>query len=205
MIKTLLWNTRGIGEPHKQKHVHWLCQNHKPKVLVIIEPKVYLDESFFCRRFGFNKVVSNSTSKIWCFMDYLMNCDILSSHEQFLHPRFSTDLLPHDFLCTWVYAKHTRAKRRELWNEIRNIDPGCEPWLLGGDFNIILEANERKGGAAPNIRTMEDFSDMLLDCGLQDAGFEGAQFTWSRKRLWQRLDRFLYSHTWLHSFPITRI
>ncbi|KAL0393384.1 UNVERIFIED_CONTAM: hypothetical protein Sradi_2561200 [Sesamum radiatum] len=138
-------------------------------------------------------------------MDYSMNCDILSSHEQFLHPRFSTDLLPHDFLYTWVYAKHTRAERRELWNEIRNIDPSCEPWLLGGDFNIILEANERKGGAAPNIRTMEDFSDMLLDCGLQDAGFEGAQFTWSRNRLWQRLDRFLYSHIWLHSFPITRI
>ncbi|KAL0412318.1 UNVERIFIED_CONTAM: hypothetical protein Slati_3821500, partial [Sesamum latifolium] len=167
---------RGITQ---QRHVHWLCQSHKPKVLVIIEPKVYLDEVYFCRRFGFNKV--------------------------FLHLRFSTDLLPHGLLCTWVYAKHTRAQRRELWNDIRNINPGDEPWLLGGDFNIILEANERKGGAAPKIRTMEDFSDMLLDCGLQDAGFEGAQFTWSRNRLWQRLDRFLYSPTWLDSFPLTRI
>ncbi|KAK4385710.1 hypothetical protein Sango_2695000 [Sesamum angolense] len=98
-----------------------------------------------------------------------------------------------------------RAERRELWDEIRHIDPGNEPWLLGGDFNTILGAHERKGGAAPKIRTMEDFSDMLIDCGLQDAGFEGAQFTWSRNRLWQQLDRFLYSHTWLHSFPLTRI
>lgn len=149
MIKILLRNIRSIGEPHKQKHVHWLCQKHKPKILVTIEPKVYLDEIFFCRRLGFHKVVNNVNSKIWCFMDKSMNCDILTSSEQFLHLRLSTNLLPHDLTCTWVNAKHTRVERRELWNDIRNIDSGNDPWLFWGDFNISLEASERKGGAVP--------------------------------------------------------
>ncbi|KAL2248140.1 UNVERIFIED_CONTAM: putative mitochondrial protein [Sesamum indicum] len=144
MIKILLWNIHGIGEPHKQKPVHWLCQKHKPKILVIIEPKVYFDETFFCRRLGFHKVVSNVNSKIWCFMDNSMNCDILSSSEQFLHLRLSTDLLPHDLTCTWVYAKHTRAETRELWNDIRSIDPGNDPWLLGEISTLSLKLAKGK-------------------------------------------------------------
>ncbi|KAL0316455.1 UNVERIFIED_CONTAM: hypothetical protein Sradi_5523700 [Sesamum radiatum] len=203
-MKVLLWNIRGIGEAHKQKHVHYLCQKHKPSALVIIEPKVELDSRYFCRRLGFNSVV-NSNSKIWCFIKDSLHCDILNSQEQFLHLRFTSDLMPQSFLCTWVYAKHTRAERRELWDALRNIDQGVEPWLLGGDFNTVLYTSERKGGASPKIRTMEDFGDMMLDCGLQDAGFEGTQFTWSRNRLWQRLDRFIYSHIWNQEFPFTRI
>ncbi|KAL0283420.1 UNVERIFIED_CONTAM: hypothetical protein Sradi_7230400 [Sesamum radiatum] len=157
------------------------------------------------RRLGFDKVVCNTNSKIWCFTKNDLACDILISQEQLLHVRLSSNDTPKGVLCSWVYAKHTRAERRLLWDELRNIDPGDEPWLLGGDFNIILHASERKGGAPPKIKTMEDFGDMLLDCGLQDAGFEGAQFTWSRSRLWQRLDRFLFSHTWTHAFPLSRV
>ncbi|KAL0356478.1 UNVERIFIED_CONTAM: putative ribonuclease H protein [Sesamum radiatum] len=198
-------HNRGLGSLDKQKHIHWLCLTHKPQVLVIIEPKVNLDDRYFCRRLGFDKVVCNTNSKIWCFTKNDLACDILISQEQLLHVRLSSNDTPKGVLCSWVYAKHTRAERRLLWDELRNIDPGDEPWLLGGDFNIILHASERKGGAPPKIKTMEDFGDMLLDCGLQDAGFEGAQFTWSRSRLWQRLDRFLFSHTWTHAFPLSRV
>ncbi|KAL0433842.1 UNVERIFIED_CONTAM: hypothetical protein Slati_2718500 [Sesamum latifolium] len=204
-MKILLWNIRGIGEAHKQKHVHWLCQKHKSNILVIVETKVQLDERYFCRRLGFDKVISNPNSKIWCFIKEDINCNILTSQEQFLHIRISSELWPNGFLCTWVYAKHTRAQRRELWDALRNIDQGVDPWLFGGDFNTIICCSERKGGATPKIRTMEDFGDMMMDCGLQDAGFEGAQFTWSRNRLWQRLDRFLFSHTWNKAFPLSRI
>ncbi|KAL0407597.1 UNVERIFIED_CONTAM: putative ribonuclease H protein [Sesamum radiatum] len=176
-------HNRGLGSLDKQKHIHWLCLTHKPQVLVIIEPKVNLDDRYFCRRLGFDKVVCNTNSKIWCFTKNDLACDILISQEQLLHVRLSSNDTPKGVLCSWVYAKHTRAERRLLWDELRNIDPGDEPWLLGGDFNIILHASERKGGC----------------------WFEGAQFTWSRSRLWQRLDRFLFSHTWTHAFPLSRV
>ncbi|KAL0328995.1 UNVERIFIED_CONTAM: hypothetical protein Sradi_4886200 [Sesamum radiatum] len=134
-----------------------------------------------------------------------LNCDVMESQEQFVHLCIKSDLTTQGFYCTWVYAKHTRAERRELWGALRQLDIGEDPWMLGGDFNVTLHASERKGGSAPKIRTMDDFGDMLLDCGLQDTGFEGAQFTWSRNRLWQRLDRYLISHTWNRVFPSSRV
>ncbi|KAL0294604.1 UNVERIFIED_CONTAM: hypothetical protein Scaly_3118700 [Sesamum calycinum] len=124
-------NTEGLRSVDKQKHIHWLCLEHKPQILVIIEPKVNLDERYFYRWLGFDKVVHNANSKIWCFWKNEFTCDILISHEQYLHVRLSSTRFPNGLLCSLVYAKHTRAERRELWDDLRNIDPGEEPWLLG--------------------------------------------------------------------------
>ncbi|KAI3452547.1 hypothetical protein Pfo_009211 [Paulownia fortunei] len=52
---------------------------------------------------------------------------------------------------------------------------------------------------------MNDFGDMITDCGLIDAGFEGQCFTWTNKRVWERLDRILYSDAWLHAFESTKV
>ncbi|KAL0327393.1 UNVERIFIED_CONTAM: hypothetical protein Sangu_1817300 [Sesamum angustifolium] len=160
---------------------------------------------YFCRRLGFDKIVSNSNSKIWCFMKEEINCNVLTSQERFIHILIAFDFWQSGFLCTWVYAKHTRPERWQLWDALRTINQGDDPWLLGGDFNIILCCSERKGGVTPKIKTMEEFGDMMMNCGLQDAGFKRAQFTWSRNRLWQRLNRFLFSHTWNQAFPLSRI
>ncbi|KAL0304686.1 UNVERIFIED_CONTAM: LINE-1 retrotransposable element O protein [Sesamum angustifolium] len=79
------------------------------------------------------------------------------------------------------------------------------PWIIGGDFNIILTAKEKRGGAYPKFRAMEEFADTVLECGLIDAGFEGSEYTWSNRITWERLDRFFYSEAWLDVFTSTRI
>lgn len=50
------------------------------------------------------------------------------------------------------------------------------------------------------------FRDTLLDCGLQDIGFEGNPFTCSNHRedshfVQERLDRFVASPSWISLFP----
>ncbi|KAG8372630.1 hypothetical protein BUALT_Bualt12G0086600 [Buddleja alternifolia] len=52
---------------------------------------------------------------------------------------------------------------------------------------------------------MEDFGNTLADSRLLDAGFEGEPFTWTNRRLWQRLDRALISIDWADFFGSTRI
>ncbi|KAL0294116.1 UNVERIFIED_CONTAM: hypothetical protein Sradi_6902000 [Sesamum radiatum] len=46
---------------------------------------------------------------------------------------------------------------------------------------------------------------MVLDSGLTNAGFEGEPFTLSKKRVWRRLDRVIYSQEWAELFNSTRV
>ncbi|KAG8375194.1 hypothetical protein BUALT_Bualt10G0075000 [Buddleja alternifolia] len=52
---------------------------------------------------------------------------------------------------------------------------------------------------------MEDFGNTLADSRLLDAGFEGEPFTWTNRRLWQRLDRALILIDWADCFSSTRV
>ncbi|KAI3463155.1 hypothetical protein Pfo_019818 [Paulownia fortunei] len=203
----MVWNVRGIGNEPTQKHVHNFCRLHKIKIMVVLEPKVQLDSNFFCRRFAFSQVFANCSNKIWCFVNNEFQCKILSDQEQFLHMEVKSHLLPSTFLLTFIYAKCDIAGRRELWNALRDIaeQNDAQPWLIGGDFNTILHLNERTGNNGNRLTSMNDFGDMIGDCGLIDAGYEGSSFTWTNHKVWKRLDRVLYSEEWLNLFHNTKV
>ncbi|KAL0454417.1 UNVERIFIED_CONTAM: hypothetical protein Slati_0780900 [Sesamum latifolium] len=55
-------------------------------------------------------------------------------------------------------------------------------WRLAGDFNEILDHNEKKGGSFRPIWQMKDFKNALENNGLHDLGFSGEQFTWSNRQ-----------------------
>ncbi|WRX15954.1 Endonuclease/exonuclease/phosphatase - like 5 [Theobroma cacao] len=80
-----------------------------------------------------------------------------------------------------------------------------DPWLVVGDFNVILSRDERLSGTDPHTGAMEDFATALFDCGLLDAGFEGNKFTWTNSHMFQRLDRVVYNSQWGSQFTTTRI
>ncbi|KAL0285571.1 UNVERIFIED_CONTAM: hypothetical protein Sangu_2773200 [Sesamum angustifolium] len=63
--------------------------------------------------------------------------------------------------------------RRMLWEELTRISHHNAPWLVGGDFNVILYPNENQGGDLRRMGPMDDFNEMMIDTGLVDAGFEG--------------------------------
>lgn len=49
---------------------------------------------------------------------------------------------------------------------------------------------------------MQEFRDMLDECGFADLGFVGNKFTWSKHYpdgyiVWERLDRVVGTSTWL--------
>ncbi|KAL0430782.1 UNVERIFIED_CONTAM: hypothetical protein Sradi_0704200 [Sesamum radiatum] len=106
----------------------------------------------------------------------------------------------------FIYAKCYKNPRRNLWEKLVKLSNQDAPWIVGGDFNVILHPNENQGGDIQRMGPMEDFYDMITDTGLIDAGFEGELFTWrTNKRIWKRLDRVLYSKEWAETFNITRV
>jgi hypothetical protein len=49
--------------------------------------------------------------------------------------------------------------------------------LVLGDFNEILFASEKEGGAPHAQCYMQDFQDCLSQCSLEDLGYIGYKFT----------------------------
>ena len=80
---------------------------------------------------------------------------------------------------SFVYAKCSIVDRRELWQQLHVLSQTISmPWMIGGDFNTILYANEKLGGNPPEVRSMDDFHEAISLANLIDAGFLGSKFTW---------------------------
>ncbi|KAL6551245.1 hypothetical protein OROMI_021733 [Orobanche minor] len=178
-----------------------LKRNHKFNILALIEPKVDLNTNFFLKRFGFHSVCANVSNHIWLFTETDTKIQILKSTEQMLHVEVNCSSIPSVFFLTVVYGRNTKIQRRDLWDDLLSVSQNQVPWMVGGDFNIILQPEEKKGGACPIQSDMEEFSDCLLNCNLSDVGYAGTPFTWYRDGVWQRLDRILVSPEWYSSFP----
>jgi hypothetical protein len=81
-------------------------------------------------------------------------------------------------------------------------------WLCIGDFNEVLDNNERVGRGFRPAWQIQNFRDCVAHCGLHDIGFNGHPFNWRRKRFSShdgdcaaaRLDRTLVSDSWILAF-----
>ncbi|XP_062152877.1 uncharacterized protein LOC133861169 [Alnus glutinosa] len=103
------------------------------------------------------------------------------------------------------------ARREESWallQHLRIFQP--IPWLCAGDFNEILEQNEKCGAAIRRESQMDGFRQALVTCGLGDLGYVGPCFTWSNGRVdslftKERLDRALANREWCSIFPYVTV
>ena len=66
---------------------------------------------------------------------------IVSMHWSGYRPNES-----HPFLLTAIYASPNFSKRKILWNSLKNFASSVDlPWILLGDFNEMLEENDKIG------------------------------------------------------------
>lgn len=95
----------------------------------------------------------------------------------------------------------------EYWGEIQSIRSEAElPWLVVGDFNEALTNNEKKGGCINPERQMDNFRQVLADCGLRDLNFVGAPFMWingheGEHLICECLDCCLANNSWWNLYP----
>ncbi|CAL2259571.1 unnamed protein product [Prunus armeniaca] len=72
------------------------------------------------------------------------------------------------------------------------------PWLIAGDFNELLTADEKFRGVleckSKGFRNWVDGNEMI------DLGYSGPKFTWNNKRVYARLDRAICNMQWRRLF-----
>lgn len=66
MTVILVWNVRGIGNENACEKVYNMRKEHKFKIMVLIEPKVQLNERRYLKRFNYDRVFANRSGKSGC-------------------------------------------------------------------------------------------------------------------------------------------
>ena len=105
-----------------------------------------------------------------------------------------------------MYGFNDEDGRKGLWKNLMEIARKiqCLPWIVAGDFNDVLEQNERIGKRV-NRRLSEDFKNCVGHCGLTDLKFSMNYYTWNNKRELEericcKLDRALVNQQWMEDF-----
>src|SRR5688572_29481127 len=99
------------------------------------------------RRLGLKHAVSNSNGKIWGFIDEIMEYEVVRDEDQMLTLRIHSLGMGIEVLISLVYAKCTQGERLQLWESMADIANTVNlPWIVGGDFNVISNEEEKLGG-----------------------------------------------------------
>ncbi|XP_074288077.1 uncharacterized protein LOC141613236 [Silene latifolia] len=111
------------------------------------------------------------------------------------------------FLFTVVYGFNDDHDRLLLWQDLKFIQDNFHgPWGVCGDFNNVLNFNERIGSDVLWSDIVE-FRECVQYCGLVDIKRKGAFYTWNNKqapgsRSYSRIDRFLVNAEWMDLYPL---
>ncbi|XP_070057420.1 uncharacterized protein [Nicotiana tomentosiformis] len=84
------------------------------------------------------------------------------------------------------------------------------PWLVGGDFNVLLSEEEKIGGLPVCPPEYEEFVFCVNSCELFDTGYKGSPLTWWNGRpnaeyILKRLDRIFVNSPFQSLFPTTEV
>ncbi|XP_062113168.1 uncharacterized protein LOC133824305 [Humulus lupulus] len=135
--------------------------------------------------------------------------DIKGSSSQFMH----CELKPKGgdwFALSVVYVVNDSKGREHLLKDLVHLAVEMHlPWIVGGDFNAVLSAEDRLDYRG-NTKEMVPFQQCVADCDLEDIKFNGSFFTWNNKqegkdRVYAKLDRFLANRQWRDKYSTAEV
>lgn len=87
------------------------------------------------------------------------------------------------FMVTFVYAHNLRYERRALWEYVHQISLGCQLlWILMGDFNTVLQQENRIGGNEVTLSEVVDFQKCIDKCILMELPSNRYKYSWNDKQ-----------------------
>jgi exonuclease III len=203
----LSWNCRGLGNPRAIRDLCRLVRDKRPTFLFLMETKSSKSKMEFLRvKLGFDGLFvvdpvgrSGGLCLLWKEKDEVEIQNYTRRHINAII-KHSDNTSPWRF--TGFYGHPNPAKRHESWTLLRHLKHfGPEPWLCVGDFNEVVEQDEKYGGLRKNEGQMRQFRDALAECELTDLGYSGTRFTWTNCQhdgyfIKERLDRAVANVAW---------
>ncbi|XP_074306129.1 uncharacterized protein LOC141641362 [Silene latifolia] len=166
-----VWNVRGLNSLTKQNDIKWCLHNANVDLFGLLETRV--------RPGSLNKVVASFCGGwSYCTNHQCHDGDILTSRQ---------------FFATYVYGFNKIEERVPLWNDLIRLTV-TNPWIVLGDFNNVLRADEKIGLPVKDAETAP-FQSAIDNCGLHD--LKSPSSTW----VFSRIDRVLVNDEWVTNWP----
>ncbi|PPR80791.1 hypothetical protein GOBAR_AA39924 [Gossypium barbadense] len=121
---------------------------------------------------------------------------------------FLVKLGNHNNLKVIGFYGHANPNLRSSWWEmLRRVSASIgEDWVVGGDFNAILNDAKKDGGHKKEWAQMKEFQETMDKLALVDIKLERGWFIWINNMsgdsmIREMLDRFLTSISMIENFP----
>ncbi|XP_057759054.1 uncharacterized protein LOC130979601 [Arachis stenosperma] len=205
-MSVLSWNCRGAAAPATVSEAQDLCRKIKPDILFLIETRAkecrimklkrkLRFEKHFCVE---PRGLSGGLCLLW---NKNLDVDVYAWSDNYIKAKIKDDN-NYEWSCYFVYGNPKFQHRKAQWKELSTHNrPTNDPQIFIGDFNDILD-QEEKVGLHPKPRSqIEEFRKFINYNGLMDLELKGGRFTWfSNPRngfvTKERLDRALANWAW---------
>eukprot|EP00253_Pinus_taeda_P028344 PITA_28344 len=197
----------GLNSKGKQRYLKERLKKDKPSIMLIQETKMdqqQLQEIMKRMRPEYEVMAQDAVGSAGG-LAIIWNPEEVIFENWISLPRILTGLfrltgMEERILISGVYGPHLPREQKDFLKNvqaIRRIIPG-NLWIIGGDFNLIRDLGEKKGGIRRPDQSMEEFNELITEQRLVDIPTTNDVFTWNNRRggknqIASRLDRFLLS------------
>ncbi|XP_075108967.1 uncharacterized protein LOC142180792 [Nicotiana tabacum] len=202
----IIWNCGGAQSDDFRRNFRSLLDYNRPSLVVLLETHCQSYQTVK-EDFNFNGLIEVSAiGQSGGLLFYGFQMRFMWNKwplPQEIHCHIHVLPFPFTFLFTAIYASTDLATRQALWQNIMHVyDHYKSHWLLGGDFNKILHANDKFGGLSINNSRANKLLDCLNYSRLTDLGYKGSRYTCTNGRhnsynILERIDRITTNYDWL--------
>lgn len=204
---------RGMNSPNKQRILRGCILKSKPEIIMIQETKPNAEEAEIVKRkLGIREMssypsnwASSGIAVIWDPRVVAFQIDRSQSNWMSGWVKGIKNNLY--FLLINVYDPIQNRDKRRIWNEIYSYlrTTPNQICIIGGDFNAILDQNEKRGGRRIISQSERDFCNWVHKTNLIEIKMTEDTYTWNNKRsgfnhIAEKLDRFFVRGS-LINFP----
>lgn len=203
-MKIVSWNVRGINASDKRGKIHKFLESSKANIVLLHETK--LSQETFQKSLAkwprWSSVhfpsmgASGGLAILWkpfTIQGHLIQQQANWKMLQVLDFDVSFNLFN-------VYGPTSTEENLKTWDQLPMLiqSQNSHQVILGGDFNAILNQNEKIGGIFPPIKTIQDFAKFVENNDLMDNRPSNGKFKWKNGRssfaqVAARLDKFFLS------------
>lgn len=211
MDNILIWNVRGLNSTEKQARVRAMIAAHNIRLFSLLETRVKVGKMYLSPNWCFftNHSQHYNGRIVMAWQPSSFDVNILHSTAQLVHCELSIPSNKKTCSLTFIGGFNDTKGREALWTDLQDIAArAIGPWCIGGDFNAVMDLEDRVG-VPLRLSYIDPMKSCMDHCGLEEVQTVGRFYTWTNfkgsNRVLSRIDRMLCSSNWCDSFPHTEV